>query len=1608
MPSSDERELVAQVEALRKSLLEERAKSTRLAATLAEALEHRTATSELLEVIGRSTFDLQPVFETLAENAVRLCAAERGVIFRFDGQLLRVAEGYNVSSELREFLEQNPFAPGHQTVSGRAAFERRTVHIHDVLTDPESTYGARPGDPYRTMLAIPMPRMNEMLGVIVIYRHEVRPFTDSQIALMETFADQAAIAIENARLLTELQTKNADLTEALEQQTATANILRVISSSPTDVQPVFNTIVQNAVQLCNARFGVLHRFDGEQLHLAAHDVTAEVLEVLRRAYPMRPSRSQISGRAILTRAVAEIRDVREDPEYQQDMAAAGDWRSLLAVPMLRADRSPIGTIVVQRSEPGSFAASHIEMLKTFADQAVIAIENVRLFRELGARNSELRVALEQQTATSELLKVIGRSTFDLQPVFETLAENAVRLCEAQHALIFRFEGEAMRFVASHNLAPELRAFQEVNTIVAGGGSGAGRVALERRTVHIHDVRSDPEYTFGSREVSPFRTMISVPMLRAGELLGAINIVRYEVLPFTESQIALMETFADQAAIAIENARLLTELQTKNADLTDALEQQTATSEILRVISSSPTDERPVFEAIVRSARRLCDATFSVVFLTEAGQLTLEAVEGVDPAGITALQEAYPRPIGRDTTSGRAIVDRGGVHLADSWLDPEYTHPLRDTIALRSILSVPILREGVPMGAVSVWRGEVRPFTDKQIALLETFADQAVIAIENVRLFKELEARNSELRVALEQQTATSELLKVIGRSTFDLQPVFEALAENALRLCAAERGFVWRPDGQVLRPVVIHNATPALREFAERNPIPPGRNSGAARAALERRTVHIPDALADPEYTFGARQVDPIRTVLAIPMLRADELLGVIAIYRLEVRPFTDSQIALMETFADQAAIAIENARLLTELQTKNADLTEALEQQTATSEILRVIASSPTDVQPVFDAIAEAALRLCGAASSIVTTFDGELTHLSAQADISPEGNDAFRGVYPRRPSRGSASGRAILTRAIVQIPDVTADAEYQHGHLARVIDFRSVLVVPTLRDGLPIGTINVHKAEPGPFTDKQVVLLQTFADQAVIAIENVRLFTELEARNGELRHALEQQTATSELLKVIGRSTFDLQPVFETLAENAVRLCQAERAFIYRFDGQLLRVGATHNASPELRAFVEANPIRPGRMSGAGRAALELRTVHILDAQADHELTYGSREVDPIRTVLAIPMLRAGELQGVITIYRLEVLPFTDSQIGLMETFADQAAIAIENARLLSELQARTAELTRSVHELQALGEVSQALSSTLDLDTVLNTIVSHASQLAGTDACTVYEYDERAEEFHLRATHNLDEEVVAIARRTPTRRGEGVAGRMAVTREPVQIPDIAQEGAYSGPLRDVLLRTGTRALLGIPLLREGHLIGGLTVNKKTPGEFSPAVVDLLKTFASQSALAIQNARLFREIGDKSRELEAADRHKSEFLANMSHELRTPLNAIIGYSEMLQEDAADLGAEQFTDDLKKINAAGKHLLELINAVLDLSKIEAGKMELYLESFDVAGLVRDIAAVIQPLAARNSNRLEVRCPEEIGTMRADMTKVRQALFNLLSNACKFTERGAISLTVSP
>src|SRR5215468_8234953 len=682
---------------------------------------------------------------------------------------------------------------------------------------------------------------------------------EGRVVMTASPTDDNASPEHRIQVLTnELSHARAELMEAREQQAATAEILRVISRSPMDLQRAFSEIAASAARLCDANDATIIQVNGDFLRLVAHHGPLASLPLGGNTF--RLTRGLVTGRAVLDRRTVQVADLpAETDEFPEgsDIARRLGFHTNLAVPLMRASEA-IGVINIRRTEVRPFTDKQIALLQTFADQAVIAIENTRLFEEVQTRNSELRVALEQQSATSELLKVIGRSTFDLQPVFETLAENAVKLCDSKRSFIFRFDGQLLRVVATHNASAEIRAFVEQNPIAPGRGSATARAGLECRTIHVHDVHADPEYTYGSRQVDPFRTILTVPMLRAGELLGVILIYRHEVRPFTDGQIALLETFADQAAIAIENARLLTELQNKNASLTEALEQQTATAEILRVISRSPTDVQPVFEAITESAMRLCSADYASANRLEGNEIHLVAQHGQSREWLAAASRVFPAPLTSDLVSGRAMVDRAVVHVEDLQTDPRFpaSQALARTMGYHSVLSVPMLRDSGPVGAIMAFRQELRPFTEAEIGLLHTFADQAVIAIENVRLFTELEARNSELRVALEQQTATSELLKVIGRSTFDLQPVFETLAENAVRLCDAEQGVVFRFDGEALRPVVMRNLTPANREVLQQNPIVAGRGSATGRVALERRTIHIPDVQADPEYTyFGAQQL---------------------------------------------------------------------------------------------------------------------------------------------------------------------------------------------------------------------------------------------------------------------------------------------------------------------------------------------------------------------------------------------------------------------------------------------------------------------------------------------------------------------------------------------------------------------------------------------------------------------------------------------------------------------------------------------------------------------------------------------------------------------------------
>src|SRR5262245_39903036 len=887
-----------------------------------------------------------------------------------------------------------------------------------------------------------------------------------------------------------------DKAEALEQQTATAEILRVISSSPTDVQPVFDAIVAAGRRLSGGLSCTLRLLDGEVFRLAAFTSTGHIGDEAMRSALLMPVGEPLA-QMMRTRAPVFVADTEIDPlaDAFRERARARGFRSVINVPLLRKGRV-MGVMHVTRQEPGMFAPPEIALLETFADQAVIAIENVRLF-------NETKEALEQQTATGEILRVISSSPTDVQPVFDIIAANAKRLCDARECAVFKFDGDLIHLVAHADIGAEwTKALRSAYPRRPGRGMITARAIQMGSAVHVPDVQADPEFDLTeAAQASGVRTTLSVPMIREGEVIGAITVDRRELKPFLDKEIGLVKTFADQAVIAIENVRLFKELQTSNRELTTALDQQTATSDILKVISSSPTDVQPVFDAIVQSGLRLLGGHSAVLLLVRDDRFHLAAYTSTTAAGDNSVARAFPAPVGDWPAGHRAVLELRPVVVEDAEREPGVTAAMRETIRARgwrSSLAMPMIKGADAIGLVNITRREPGSFAAAEIALLQTFADQAVIAIENVRLF-------NETKEALEQKTATSEILAVISQSPTDVQPVFDTIVRSAVRLCNGVLGNVLRYDGQVVSMAAEHNLREEGLEALRRlYPGPLISDSLPGRALLTRAVVHVHDVANDTELPAGASlaRAGGFRTAISVPMLREGEPIGTINVARREVQPFSQTEIDLLKTFADQAVIAIENVRLFKELEAKNRDLTTALDRETSTSEILRVISSSPTDVQPVFDAILHSGVALCGAVLGAIFRLDGDLVHLVGIPHPTPE---VVAALYPAAVTAPLPPCRALRDNAIIQVPDTEAEGGLTSDgrRVARLAGLRSLLTVPMRREGSPIGAILVARQKLGRFPDEQIALLQTFADQAVIAIENVRLFAELQEKNRALTQA-------------------------------------------------------------------------------------------------------------------------------------------------------------------------------------------------------------------------------------------------------------------------------------------------------------------------------------------------------------------------------------------------------------------------------------------------------------------------------------------------------------------------
>jgi signal transduction histidine kinase/putative methionine-R-sulfoxide reductase with GAF domain len=930
----------------------------------------------------------------------------------------------------------------------------------------------------------------------------------------------------------------------------------------------------------------------------------------------------------------------------------------------------------------------------------------------------------------------------------------------------------------------------------------------------------------------------------------------------------------------------------------------------------------------------------------------------------------------------------------------------------------MLRDGAPIGVIVVTRPQPGHFSDSEIELLKTFADQAVIAIENARLFEAEQSRAKDLQESLEYQTATSEVLSVISRSPNELQPVLDTILETAQRLCQSDRAQFFFLENGKYHPAAHKGTDPEFVNFLRDNPISAeaGTPSPTGRAARERRTIHVPDVAADAEVArWHLERGAKGKSILAVPLIRGGLAIGVITLAQMSVRPFTERQIELVKVFADQAVIAIENTRLFEAEQARTNELKESLEYQTAASAVLNVISRSKSDVQPVFDAIVRSAAELFHPCAATITTREGSqiLWRASATRHNVDRLEQMARTAFPVPfdPER-SPSARAMLEQRIIEIPDVSAlernavrPAAKEFTRSLQVAGVRSIAFVPLLHTDEGIGTIILGHPEPGfRLSQKQRALVQTFADQAVIAIENARLFEAEQASKRELTESLEYQTAISEVLGVISRSPTDAQPVFQSIAQSAAQLCGAQHCNVYRFDGRLIYFAATHlvpGMPPEAReANMRQPPIAPGRGNAAARSIAYGTVAEIPDIDADPD--YERRDVTGVsnlHSTMAVPMLKDGRPIGAIVVSRSEKGRFSDRQIDLLKTFADQAVIAVENTRLFEEVQARTRELTESLTYQTATSEVLNVISrSKFDLQPVLDTIARTACTLCDEADSTI----QLREGDGLRTVAHYGPLAVGAFRSLDR---SWVPGRAVVDRSPIHVHDLltAQQEFPLG--YEIAKRHGHRTSLAIPLLRDGFAIGSFLLRRSVVRAFTDREIALLQTFADQAVIAIENTRLFDEIVQKGRELEIASQHKSQFVANMSHELRTPLAAMLGYAELMQEGFYEPQGPKALDALTRIRSNGKHLLGLINTVLDIAKIESGQFTLNVAEYAMDSVVETVRVATEALAQNKRLALKTDVAKSLPIGFGDEQRLTQVLLNLVGNAIKFTDAGEVRVT---
>jgi PAS domain S-box-containing protein len=1687
---------------------------------ITDALEQQTTTGEILRVIAGSPTDVQPVLDVVAEKAAHLCNSYDAAIVRVDGDVYRIAAHWGRVPFTEPTLEHgDPLS--RDTVTGRAIIERRTIHIRDIREEPEGDYtiskkyskAAR----QRTILVTPLLREDTVIGAIVLRRQEVNPFTESQIALLQTFADQAAIAIENVRLFNE----TTRLLKETEQRAAELVIINSVQqglASKLDMQAIYDLVGDKIRDIFDAQVVVISSYD----HSTGLQQYNYVIEKNTRIYADPKPFSGMARHMISERGVVLINEnlERRGPDFGLYLTpGTTEWaKSAVWVPLITGT-VVTGLISLQNMDSeNAFSESDVRLLQTLANSMSIALENARLFDEIQKRNQEITAALEQQTATSDILRVIASSPTDVQPVMNAIAESAARLTDSGDGQILLVDGDVLRQVASFGSVPNLAIGE---TIPLNRGSVSARAVVDRMTIHILDMLSEPETEFpeGRALQKRFghRTVLGTPLLREGSAIGVLLVRRFEVDPFADTQIALLKTFADQAAIAIENARLFNE----TARLLKETEQRAAELAIINSIQqglASKLEIQAIYDLVGDKIRDLFDAQAVIINSYDHGTGLQHYNYVIEK---NTRKYADPKPF---SGMARHMISRREVVLINKKVEargPEYGLSLIPGSIdwAKSGVWVPLLAGNVVSGAISLQNMDrENAFSESDVRLLTTLANSMSVALENARLFNETQ----RLLRAEEQRVAELAIINSVQKglaSKLDMQAIYELVGDKIREIFAADTTFIvyydrendlivapYYTDKGVISPIRSRPYGKGLAEIIIESGKPLMLGTGQELEKYGSFPIASPGKEKDLNQSF-----------LGVPIFRNGKAEGALSVQSYKQNAFDEDDQRLLNTLSSSLSVALENARLFGEVQKRNREITEALEQQTATSDILRVMAESPTNVEPVLNVISEHAHRLCDATFSAVYLLDGKTLQMTAVRGFNQQALKVIQQGYPRPLDRsGGYSARAILDKAIVEVTDIYSDPDAPQiaRDIAQVQGFRSLLMVPMLREGNAIGAIGVSQAE-GPFSARQSSLLRLFADQAVIAIENVRLFNELQTRNREITETLEQQTATSEILQVIASSPIDVQPALNVIVERATHLCAASFGLFYRLGGETFSLEAYAGLAEEKAQVFRQTPPLLDRTSLSGRVALERRTIQIADVLADGEYTYGAQAAIGYRTVLGVPVMRDSAVLGYLALARDVVNPFNKREIDLVTTFANQAAIAMENVRLFNETTRLLQETEQRAAELATINTVSNALAGELDLIALIELVGEQirASFKADITYVALLDQDTNIINFPYQSGQELE----------PLRLGQGLSSKIIETGQPLLInQDIDKRREQLGV---PVLGREARSYLGVPIFVSSKAVGVVSVQStKQEGVFTEADQRLLSTIAANVGVAFENARLFAEnkrqreyletifsnspvaivtvddsykvlswnpaaerlfgymraealgrdvddlvansseirdeastysqrgtkneyvhsitkrtrkdgtlldvdmsglplpleggktgvvaiyndVGEIQRarqEAIAANEAKSSFLATMSHEIRTPMNAVIGMSGLLMD--TELSKEQ-RDYAETIRNSGDTLLAIINDILDFSKIEAGKMDLENQPFDLRECVESAFDLVAGRAVEKNLDLAYIIDDDVPLgIRGDVTRLRQILLNLISNAVKFTERGEVVLYVS-